>query len=54
MLYPPTAPTLGSFLRNMRDLPRSLTLSGVTAGFLMILINYTGPLLIVLQAATAA
>ena len=54
MLYPPTAPTLGSFLRNTRDLPRSLTLSGVTAGFLMILINYTGPLLIVLQAATAA
>lgn len=52
-LHRPTPPTLASFLQNLRDLPRSLTISGFTAGFIMVLINYTGPLLIVLQAAEA-
>lgn len=52
-LYPPTPPTFASFLRNVRDLPSSLTVNGITAGFIVVLINYTGPLLIVLQAAAA-
>ncbi|MDZ4767601.1 MAG: benzoate/H(+) symporter BenE family transporter [Chloroflexota bacterium] len=50
----PTAPTLANVWRNLRDLPSSLTISGITAGFIIVLINYTGPLLIVLQAAAAA
>lgn len=54
LLYQPTAPTLANLIRNIRDLPQATTLSGVTAGFVMVLINYTGPLLIVLQAAAAA
>lgn len=40
--------------RNIRDLPRSISLSGITAAFIVILITYTGPLLIVIQAAKAA
>lgn len=52
-LYSPTPPTLASFVRNLRDLPSALTISGITAGFIVVLINYTGPLLIVLQAAAA-
>jgi benzoate membrane transport protein len=50
-LRQPSPPSLASFGRNLRDLPRALTLSGVTAGFIIILISYTGPLLIILQAA---
>ncbi len=53
-LVRPTPPTFGSFIRNVRDLPESLSLSGITAGFIICLISYTGPLLIVLQAASAA
>ncbi|MDX1992871.1 MAG: benzoate/H(+) symporter BenE family transporter [bacterium] len=41
------------FWRNLRDLPRALTLSGFIAGFIVVLIGYTGPLLIVLQAGEA-
>jgi benzoate membrane transport protein len=52
-LYTPTRPTLANFLRNLRDLPGAITLSGISAGFIVILISYTGPLLIVLQAAAA-
>lgn len=53
-LFAPTPPTLASFRRNLRDLPNAITLSGITAGFIVVLINYTGPLLIILQAAAAA
>lgn len=53
-LYMPTALTPANFLRNLRDVPRALTINAITAGFIVILINYTGPLLIVLQAAAAA
>lgn len=53
-LIDPTPPTLRSFLQNVRDLPSTISLSGLTAGFIVILISYTGPLLIVLQAAAAA
>lgn len=42
-----------TFWRNLRDLPRALTLSGFIAGFIVVLIGYTGPLLIILQAAEA-
>ncbi|MDZ4764674.1 MAG: benzoate/H(+) symporter BenE family transporter [Chloroflexota bacterium] len=54
MRIPPSAPTLANVVRNLRDLPRSLTLSGVTAGFIIVLISYTGPLAIILQAAERA
>ncbi len=50
----PTPPTLSNFLQNIRDLPQSITLSGITAGFIVALISYTGPILIILQAAKAA
>src|SRR5688572_12442513 len=49
----PTTPSLRNFLQNLRDVPSSLSLSGIAAGFIVVLINYTGPLLIVLQAAQA-
>lgn len=52
LLHAPTRPT--AFLQNVRDLRRAITLSGITAGFIVILISYTGPLLIVLQAAATA
>ncbi len=52
-LFKPTPPTLTNFLRNIRDLPNAVTLSGITAGFIVVLISYTGPLLIILQAAAA-
>lgn len=50
----PTAPTLANVIQNVRDLPKSITLSGITAGFIIALISYTGPILIILQAASAA
>lgn len=39
------------FWRNLRDLPSSITVSAVVAGFLVVLVGYTGPLLVVIQAA---
>jgi benzoate membrane transport protein len=42
------------FWRNLRDLPRGLTLASVTAGFIFVLINFTGPLLLLLAAAQNA
>jgi benzoate membrane transport protein len=50
-LHQPTAPTWNNFLKNLLDFPQSISLSGVMAGFLLVLINYTGPILLVLQAA---
>jgi benzoate membrane transport protein len=41
-------------LRNLRDLPRALTFSAVTAALVAVLVGYTGPLLIVVQAAENA
>jgi benzoate membrane transport protein len=51
---PATPPTFASLRRNLRDLPGAITLSGITAGFIVLMIGYTGPLLIILQAAAAA
>ncbi|MCU0466170.1 MAG: benzoate/H(+) symporter BenE family transporter [Anaerolineae bacterium] len=48
-----TPATLASFMQNLRDLPRSISISGITAGFIIALISYTGPILIILQAAEA-
>lgn len=52
LLHAPTRPS--SFLQNVRDLPKAITISGISAGFIVVLISYTGPLLIVLQAAAVA
>jgi benzoate membrane transport protein len=52
-LHTATSPNLRNFLQNLADLPKSLSLSGLAAGFIIVLITYTGPLLIVLQAAQA-
>ncbi len=41
-------------LRNLRDLPGSLTLSAAVAALVAVLVGYTGPLLIVVQAAENA
>lgn len=53
-LHTPTRASWGNFLQNLRDVPRSLSVSGIAAGFIIMLISYTGPLLIVLEAAKAA
>lgn len=47
-----TQPQIG-FLRNLRDFPSSITLSGIISGFIVFVIAYTGPILIVLKAAEA-
>ena len=44
----------GGWRRNLRDLPASLTLSAIVSGFLVVLVAYTGPLLIVIEAAKNA
>ncbi|RIK41019.1 MAG: hypothetical protein DCC55_13240 [Chloroflexi bacterium] len=41
-------------LRNLRDLPGSLTFSAMVAALVAVLVGYTGPLLIVVQAAENA
>ena len=41
-------------LRNILDLPRSLALSSVSAALVAVLVGYSGPLLLVVQAAQAA
>lgn len=41
-------------LRNLRDLPGSLTLSALVSGLVAVLVGYAGPLLIVVQAAENA
>lgn len=41
-------------LRNLRDLPGSFTFSAVVAALVAVLVGYTGPLLIVVQAAENA
>ncbi len=38
-------------LRNILDLPRSLALSSVSAALVAVLVGYSGPLLLVVQAA---
>lgn len=40
-------------LRNLRDLPGSITLSAILSGLVVVVIGYTSPLIIVLQAAEA-
>ena len=42
-----TPATLTNFMQNLRDLPRSISISGITAGFIIALISYTGPILII-------
>jgi len=42
-----------NFWHNLRDLPGAMSLSAVAAGFITALVGYTGPMLIVLQAAQA-
>jgi benzoate membrane transport protein len=42
-----------SFLKNVRDLPASLSLSGLLAGLLVVVTGYTGPILLVIVAAQA-
>ncbi|MBK8027708.1 MAG: benzoate/H(+) symporter BenE family transporter [Chloroflexi bacterium] len=48
-----TRPTPANFMRNLRDLPGTLTLNSITAGFIVMLISYTGPILVLLEAARA-
>jgi benzoate membrane transport protein len=43
-----------AFWRNLRDLPSAVNLSAFVTGFIITLVGYTGPLLIVLQAAQNA
>ena len=44
---------LRAILHNLRDLPKSFTLSAVVSGFLVVLVAATGPIVIMLQAAQA-
>lgn len=43
-----------TFWQNLRDLPASISLSAIVAGFIVTLVGFTGPLLIVVQAAQSA
>ncbi|MCK6578778.1 MAG: benzoate/H(+) symporter BenE family transporter [Anaerolineae bacterium] len=52
-LLPAARPSLAGFLRNLRDLPSTISVGSVTAGFIVMLISYTGPILILLEAARA-
>jgi len=45
---------IASFVRNLRDLPSSLTPSAILSGLLVIVIGYASSLVIVFQAASAA
>lgn len=42
-----------AILHNLRDIPKSFTLSGLVSGFLVVLVAATGPIVIMLQAAQA-
>lgn len=42
------------FWRNLRDLPNAIALSAIMAGFINVLVGYSGPVLIVMQAARAS
>ncbi len=44
----------GALLRNLRDLPGALSLPAVLAGLVVVLTAYTGPILIIMEAARAA
>lgn len=46
MLMPETG-----FFRNLRDLPASISLSAVVAGLVVAVVSYSGPILIILEAA---
>ncbi|MBL8133299.1 MAG: benzoate/H(+) symporter BenE family transporter, partial [Anaerolineae bacterium] len=52
-LLPAARPSPAGFLRNLRDLPSTISVGSVTAGFIVMLISYTGPILILLEAARA-
>jgi len=43
-----------TFRRNLRDVPRALTLASILSGLVVVIIGYTSPLIIVIQAANAA
>jgi benzoate membrane transport protein len=45
--------TQHTFLTNLRDLPRSLSVPGIIAALLVVITGYTGPILIVVRAAEA-
>jgi benzoate membrane transport protein len=51
---PSPEPPKPNFWRNLRDLPSAMRISALVAGFLVVLVGYTGPLLLVLQAAQQA
>lgn len=42
-----------NFWRNLRDLPGAMSLSALVAAFIVVMVSYSGPLLIVIQAAQA-
>lgn len=44
----------GGLRRNLRDLPRSMTLPALLAGLVVVLTAYTGPILIIMEAARSA
>lgn len=47
----PEASVVQTLRRNLRDLPRSMTLPSLLAGLVVVLTAYTGPILIIMQAA---
>jgi benzoate membrane transport protein len=42
------------FWKNLRDIPSAITVSAVLSGLVVVILGYTSPLIIVIQAATAA
>ncbi len=50
----PDTSAFGALRRNLRDLPRSMTLPSLLAGLVVVLTAYTGPILIIMEAARSA
>jgi benzoate membrane transport protein len=50
----PETSAISALRRNLRDLPRAMTLPSLLAGLVVVLTAYTGPILIVMEAARSA
>jgi benzoate membrane transport protein len=53
-MNPPETSAMSALRRNLRDLPRAMTLPALLAGLVVVLTAYTGPILIVMEAARSA
>ena len=52
--FPAPTTALGALRRDLRDLPGSMRMPAILAGLVVVLTAYTGPILIIMEAAKAA